>query len=376
MCWKKYIFFVYFILCTLNCAKAEQNNRILDNFDFSFKAYFKSDLKDNKGNSTNFEFKKSKLGIAYKINDKFDFVSTFVYSKINNFKFDCEYLNYHINNHSIVYFGNITTISSMYFEKNENHLAIIIPVINKATGFFVKSKGLGFTYKNNINNNFSFHIGIVGKNINDSKDDSAMATIRGFYFNEENNNLIHIGLNNSFIYNNKNKVNIKNIGNVYTNFTIKNLHTFGIELATRLKNYTFETETFYMKLNPLVDNLKNKYFDLYGFYIETTYFITGEIKTYDKLNGALKKIRVNKPINNGGFGAIELVARYQFNDAIASKEKYSVDMGRHNIILLGINWLPNNFSKILFNYMNISSEYKIKNSNNYNVFKIEYRLFF
>ena len=372
--YKKFTFFCIIFLSCLNIAHSAQKIEQIDRFNFNFKIYFNSYIHSETSNKA-LDFKKSKLAFSYKLNDELEFNTSFLYSKKNKFEFDVAHFDYHINDHSVLYIGNVRSIFNMYFEKSENYLSIIIPTVNRATSFFTKAQGLGLIYKNNFNDNFTFHLSAIGKNINNSNDDSNILTIRTFYFNENSDNILHIGLNNNFIYNDKMKRKDKNINNVYYDFSIRRLNSTGIELATRLKNFTLESEIFYTKINPFAEKLKGKYFDVYNFYSEISYVLTGEVKIYDKLNGVIKKLKVKNPISNGGIGTIESVVRYQFTNAISNKNDYSMDLGRHKILLFGLNWLPTNCNKILLSYSKIKSNYKIRENKNNDEFKIEYRFF-
>lgn len=371
---KKCILVFMMFLFSLNPVYSMTKIKQIDGLSFNFKIQFDSVVKSKKDEYI-FDFKKSKLGFFYELNDKFNFVVTFLYDRRNNFEFDQEYLKYSINERSFIYFGNIRTIFDMYFEKSEEQLSIVIPIINKATGFFVKTKGLGFIYKNNFNDNFSFHLSAVGKNVNNSNDDSGVLTLRTFYFHKNEDNVLHIGFNDSFIYNNKKRKDSKVSDNIYHDFSIKKLNSIGLEFASLLKNFTVESEIFYVKMNPFVEALSKKYFNAYNFYAEINYILTGEIKQYDKVSGVIKKFKVKRPIGENGVGAFETVIRYQFTNAIANKHGYGIDMGKHNILLLGFNWLPTNYSKILLNYSRIKSHYKIKGDKNNSEIKLEYRFF-
>ena len=372
--YKKAVFFFMTFMLFLKTAHSMVKVDQIDGLNLNFKIYLDSYVKSKKSNNV-IDFKKSKLGFLYNLDDQLDFVATFLYTKNNEFEFDQEFFNYYINNHSFISLGNIRTIFDMYFEKSEEHLSIVIPVINKATGFFVKTKGLGFIYKNNFSDNLSFHVSAVGKNINDSSDDSGVLTLRTFYFKENGDNIIHLGLNNSFIYNDKKKREDKEINNIYYGFGIKKLNSTGFEFASRLKNFTLESGIFYVKMNPFIEELKGKYFNSYNFYSEFNYVLTGEVKNYEKINGVIKKLKVKNPVDKGGIGTFETVARYQFTNAITNRSNYSLDMGRHKILLLGFNWLPTDYCKVLLNYSNIKSYYKVKGNVNNDEFKIEYRFF-
>ena len=374
MCKRSYFFLIVFLLF-FNVAHSMINVDQVDGFSFGFKLYMGSYVK-NSENYKLLDFKKSKLNLSYKLNDKFDVSISTSYTKRDKLNLDNVYFNYHINDSSVLSVGSISALFDMYFEKSEDHLSIIVPTVNKATSFFAKTKGLGFVYKNNINDNFTFHVSFVGKNLNNSHDDRNIFTLRAFYFNEYKNNLIHVGLNNNFIHNDKENVNTVAVNNIYTKFPVKKLNSTGIEFASRIKSLTIESGAFYAKINPFVNELSHKYFDSYSIYSEVTYVVTGEVKNYDKLNGVIKKIKVKNPVSQGGIGAIELVARYQFTDAISERGNYTIDMGRHNIFLFGVNWLPTNHCKVLLNYSTIDSSHRNKNKERNNNFRAEYRLFF
>lgn len=372
---KRYIVLFFLSLLMLNSSFADQSLYGLDDLKFNFKLYFNSILHSKNLDNKAIDFKKSKLGFSYSINEKSNFYISFLYSKRNDFEFDCEYFDYNIDNDSILSIGNIRTVFDMYSSKSENHLSILVPVINKATGFFIKAKGIGLSYKTYYNNNFGFHASLVGKNINDSDDDSSMFSVRNFYFSENDSKLFHIGLNGNFIKNKVNNKKVKHVGNIFRNFSINKSAAIGIEIAEKIKNFTVESGIFCTRINPMLGVSNNKYFNVYNFYYEMNYIITGENRRYSYMDGAIKGIKVGKPITESGIGAIELVGRYQFTDAISSNNTYKIDMGRHNIFITGINWLPTNNCKILFNYINTNSVYKLTKTLRNNEFKIEYRLF-
>ncbi|MCY4209815.1 MAG: porin [Gammaproteobacteria bacterium] len=84
--------------------------------------------------------------------------------------------------------------------------------------------------------------------------------------------------------------------------------------------------------------------DMEGFYVQGSYFLTGESRGYK--NGKFSGLKVNTPVGNGGWGAWELGLRYSHTDLGAG---IGADSG--NVLSAALNWYLNNNMIFRLNYV-------------------------
>ena len=86
-----------------------------------------------------------------------------------------------------------------------------------------------------------------------------------------------------------------------------------------------------------------------GFYVQGSYFLSGEHRQYDQEVGAFGRLKPKRNLfaEQGGMGAWELGARYSFIDL----EDQDVLGGRMDNFTLGLNWYWNPNSRIMWNYI-------------------------
>ena len=86
--------------------------------------------------------------------------------------------------------------------------------------------------------------------------------------------------------------------------------------------------------------------DVWGYYVQTSAFLTDDHRAYKKSSGAFGKVRPKNDFNwfkKGGWGAWEVAARWSDTD---------LDLGvEANGITLGLNWYLNPNMKIMVNYL-------------------------
>lgn len=99
---------------------------------------------------------------------------------------------------------------------------------------------------------------------------------------------------------------------------------------------------------------------LHGFYIDYSYFLTGEHRGYDRTRGAFDQVKVLRPVLRskedlrGGYGAVELLARFSFSDFNSPNMPPAISGEPSGAYLyqvtLGFNWYLNNYTRMMFNY--------------------------
>jgi phosphate-selective porin OprO/OprP len=72
----------------------------------------------------------------------------------------------------------------------------------------------------------------------------------------------------------------------------------------------------------------------WGYHVTASWVVSGEVRAYHKQNGTFRPVPVAKPVNQGGWGAWELAARWSHLDLTDG----AVDGGKMKILSLGLNW--------------------------------------
>ncbi|MBN1918761.1 MAG: porin [Verrucomicrobia bacterium] len=89
--------------------------------------------------------------------------------------------------------------------------------------------------------------------------------------------------------------------------------------------------------------------DFAGYYVEASYFLTGEHRRYKLSEGAFDRVRPNRNLMvDGGMGAVQLTARYSSIDLTDG----TIEGGEMDDITLGANWYLNPNTRIMLNYVN------------------------
>ena len=108
-------------------------------------------------------------------------------------------------------------------------------------------------------------------------------------------------------------------------------------------------------------NDENKDFAMTSYYAFASYFITGEHRPYK--HASFGRVKPKHDIDNGGFGALEVLARYSSmnaSDDVLNVERFDEDamvmvkanpQNSINNISLGLNWYLNAHMRVMYNYV-------------------------
>ena len=89
--------------------------------------------------------------------------------------------------------------------------------------------------------------------------------------------------------------------------------------------------------------------DFASYYVEASYFLTGEHRRYKLSEGAFDRVKPNQNLMvDGGFGAVQLTARYSSIDLTDG----AIEGGEMDDITLGVNWYLNPNTRVMLNYVN------------------------
>jgi phosphate-selective porin OprO/OprP len=101
---------------------------------------------------------------------------------------------------------------------------------------------------------------------------------------------------------------------------------------------------------------------LHGFYIDVSYFLTGEHRGYDRKEAGFSRVSVRRPLvktadtPTSGFGAVEVAARFAVADFISDNLSSNGPMALapNGAVLyqttFGLNWYLNDYTRVMFNY--------------------------
>ena len=89
---------------------------------------------------------------------------------------------------------------------------------------------------------------------------------------------------------------------------------------------------------------------LSGYHVTGSWPVTGETRAYRKRGGTFNPLPVATPVNQGGWGAIELALRYSKTDLADG----TLDGGEMDVSSVGVNWWFTRSTCLGVNYRYIS----------------------
>jgi phosphate-selective porin OprO/OprP len=91
---------------------------------------------------------------------------------------------------------------------------------------------------------------------------------------------------------------------------------------------------------------------LNGFYAQAMYTLTSETRGYNNGMGTITGIKPKTPYGAGGIGAWEVGARFSMVDLTDGLTMG----GKAQNCTIGLNWIPNPYSRFMFNYVNANND--------------------
>jgi phosphate-selective porin OprO/OprP len=133
------------------------------------------------------------------------------------------------------------------------------------------------------------------------------------------------------------------------NLLADNVHTFGVENLTVHGALSFQAEA----MAAIVDQQVGGTATLSGAYMQVGYFLTGEHRPYDRVAGAIDRVKPFEDFfmlrTDGahcyGKGAWEVAARWSYIDLTDG----TINGGDMSNATLGVNWYCNPYCKVVFN---------------------------
>jgi len=166
----------------------------------------------------------------------------------------------------------------------------------------------------------------------------------GFRETSDNNDILNAGKGTRLSYETTHMSNLKltDTGEISGS---ENLSIAGFEAAYMQGPFSVQGEYAYSWLSrdmaPSVD--------FNAFYVQTGWTLTGESRSYKGSDGEFKRLKPAKDFSlksNGGWGALELAARYDQADMTSG----SVDGGSEKAVTVALNWYLNQNVRLMADY--------------------------
>ena len=173
----------------------------------------------------------------------------------------------------------------------------------------------------------------------------------------EKDRVVHLGLAGSWRSSNDDDVvrfrsrpesHITDIRLVDTkSFDTEDFFRVGVEAAVVKGPVSLQAE--YLRVNVNREIPGNPDIDLDGYYVEASWFITGESRNYNFKGGNFKGIKPKASFGSNGAGAWQVASRFSSIDL----SNNDIIGGKQDNFTLGLNWYPTTYTRLAFNYIKV-----------------------
>lgn len=134
---------------------------------------------------------------------------------------------------------------------------------------------------------------------------------------------------------------------------VEDVGVYSAELASVVGPFSFQGEYFKADVSR---NGGNADADFDGYYAQAGVFLTGESRPYSGKIGNFKRVKPKNPfsLKNGGWGAVEVLARYDNTDL--NDPGAGITGGEMDTTSLGINWHLTDYIRLMANVIDVDSD--------------------
>lgn len=174
------------------------------------------------------------------------------------------------------------------------------------------------------------------------------------WYEDEGRKLLHLGLafshrnpDGTLRYRERPEVHLSPVRFVDTmSFRADDIDLIGVEAAGVYGPFSVQGEYMYSRVDTAL--LGDLSFD--GYYLQASYFITGEHKPYKISSGIFDRLKPRNDfsLKHGGWGAWEVAARYSTIDL---DDGLLIRGGEEENITAALNWYLNSNTRVMWNYI-------------------------
>jgi phosphate-selective porin OprO/OprP len=163
----------------------------------------------------------------------------------------------------------------------------------------------------------------------------------------------------AFAFAGRPNTNYGDSGRYYTTGGIgDNDTTWGAEAALIYGPFSVQGEYADIKVKRLQTVAPGSNPDVKVGYVFASFWPTGETRNYDPTKGEFGRPKILNPITAGGFGGVELAARYDYADlteayktaSTAASRTLSADAGKYTAWTIGANYYPTGYVRLMANF--------------------------
>lgn len=134
-------------------------------------------------------------------------------------------------------------------------------------------------------------------------------------------------------------------------FEVDTVDQLGAELALVYSSVSLQAEYMFADVEETLGGSS----EMDGFYVEASYFLTGEHRPYK--NGVFTRVKPTNPfsLSGAGWGAWQVTARYTHAD-LTETPVLTAPGGRLDDYAVGLNWYLNPNMRVMWNYVHSESD--------------------
>lgn len=318
--------------------------------------HFEDDKKDHPGNTN---FRRARLGFKGTLGEDISYAAEFDFAK-EDVSFKNVSLTYTGLENTDLRIGHFKPVLGFDNNTSSNY----IPFIERssANNAFARGEriGAGAFFRSAYGTLSGGVFGEDAGSTGTADDEGVSADLRGSYHTgTETEGLFHIGLGGSW-RNPSGAVrfsarpagigdNMVDTGNITG---VDSVRIGAVEAASVFGPFSFQGEYFYTYLDR--ENAGHTDFD--GYYVQGGYFLTGEMRPYNRKSGNFGRVKPRRPFDPsaGNWGAFELTGRY---DALDLNDGDSgITGGTMENYTLGLNWHLTDYIRFMGNVAMVDTD--------------------
>lgn len=236
------------------------------------------------------------------------------------------------------------------------------------TNTFFKTRNVGFAFYNHaLNKSLNWFV-FVNKETSERPPDfridgdwNVTSRISGSpYYSEDGKRWVHVGASWSYEQATDNQVTFRGARDTEVTSTFlttgviaaRKFNIVGLEGAVNMNQFGLQGE--YVITDVKKDENTNGQLD--AFYVQGSWYLTGENRRYSRKNGVLARFKPNQNFNwnkkwseGNGTGALQFAVRYSELDL--NDQSAGITGGEQKSLTFGLNWELNPMSRIMYNYI-------------------------